>query len=649
MTLTLLVLLMTVGSAEPSCFEEALVVRADSLAAATDAGSVVVFDSSVVRVEENGRSHYDCHVLVKLYDEGAAKAMRVLRLDYDPRANDNQMTSLRIHRADSVVSVQVAQYVDVEAPAHSIYWGGRMRLYLVGDVRVGDMVEYTSYRVGFQIAYLDGPGLGGRFVPPQKGSFYDVVLFGEERPVVRKVYTAYLLRHKPIQFREYNGEIESALRFKGDMLEYIWRMEDIAPVAHEPYSPDDSDFLPKVVLSTLEDWPARARWFNETNEPVFALTEEIREKTSEIIKGLDNDKEKFLALQQWVATHIRYSGLSMGEGEGYTIHPADMIFTERSGVCKDFAGMLIAMLRAAGYEAYPALTMAGARVEDVPADQFNHCVVAVRQDDGSFFTLDPTWCAYSRYPWSRSEGHQHYVIGSPEGGVLMQQPLFVDDNRVQIELKTRLSEDGELSGSFRMEPFGAYETRLRRRLIYRTGPERKALFASYLEGLGSSVVVEKAEYPDPEDMSKRLSLAVTFRVPGYALVSEEKMAFVSPMLSILAHGAQLASIARFGSRAERENPALIWRTRWEECSGEVRLPKSFRFLHADTSVVDIDEGKVLLSARMEARESKLHTQVEARLKDRSLEPEAFKIIHDASTKLEDLAEEVLICQTGRGR
>ena len=53
----------------------------------------------------------------------------------------------------------------------------------------------------------------------------------------------------------------------------------------------------------------------------------------------------------------------MGKGEGYTLHNTKMNYTDRCGVCKDIAGTLISFLRMAGFEAYPAMTMAGSRVE----------------------------------------------------------------------------------------------------------------------------------------------------------------------------------------------------------------------------------------------------------------------------------------------
>lgn len=40
-----------------------------------------------------------------------------------------------------------------------------------------------------------------------------------------------------------------------------------------------------------------------------------------------------------------------------------MNYTDRCGVCKDIAGTLVSFLRMAGFEAYPAMTMAGSRVK----------------------------------------------------------------------------------------------------------------------------------------------------------------------------------------------------------------------------------------------------------------------------------------------
>ena len=60
--------------------------------------------------------------------------------------------------------------------------------------------------------------------------------------------------------------------------------------------------------------------------------------------------EKIAVLTHWVADNIRYAGITMGEGEGFTLHNTKMNYTDRCGVCKDIAGTLISFLRMAGFE-----------------------------------------------------------------------------------------------------------------------------------------------------------------------------------------------------------------------------------------------------------------------------------------------------------
>ena len=136
------------------------------------------------------------------------------------------------------------------------------------------------------------------------------------------------------------------------------------------------DVAPKLMLSSTDSWRDKSLWFHGVNEDYgsFDPTPEAQAKVDELIRGIDDPMRKIAVLTHWVADNMRYSGISMGKGEGYTLHNTRTNFTDRCGVCKDKAALLISMLRMAGFEAYPAMTMAGSRIEAIPADHFNHCV-----------------------------------------------------------------------------------------------------------------------------------------------------------------------------------------------------------------------------------------------------------------------------------
>ena len=113
------------------------------------------------------------------------------------------------------------------------------------------------------------------------------------------------------------------------------------------------DAAPKLMMSSTPHWKDKSLWFNKVNEDYgsFAPLPEAQKKVDELIKGKKTEMEKIAVLTHWVADNIRYAGISMGKGEGYTLHDTKMNYTDRCGVCKDIAGTLVSFLRMAGFEA----------------------------------------------------------------------------------------------------------------------------------------------------------------------------------------------------------------------------------------------------------------------------------------------------------
>ncbi|MBC8366623.1 DUF3857 domain-containing protein, partial [bacterium] len=204
-------LLMAVGAiAEPQLLDpdeaRVLITSADD-AAYEGADQLILFDRSVVEVEDSGLSHRYEHRLIKVLEPGGARALRALRFDYDPTSNDVQVLGVRIHRADSTfVDVDPAALVDTTAPASMIYWGARMKVLGIPALAPGDALESLAYTKGFLIAYLYAED-EERFIPPMRGHFYDVVTFQGNQPFVAKSYEPRLPKDKPLQYTVHNGEV----------------------------------------------------------------------------------------------------------------------------------------------------------------------------------------------------------------------------------------------------------------------------------------------------------------------------------------------------------------------------------------------------------------------------------------------------------
>ncbi len=597
---------------------------------------VVVFDSLYVDVEETGLSHRNEHKVVKILTQDGARDHTVLRLDYDPASNLIEVRRARIHRADGVEEVDLSAMVDLFAPAHAIYWGGRMKLLPVPRLEVGEAIEIWTYMKGFQIAYL-GEEDDERYIPPMRGHFYDSILFQETQPLREKVYELRVLKDKPVQFSTYNGEVHSSVVFEGDYLRYTWWLQDVPAFEREPRMPGLSDIVPKVVLTTVVDWEEKSRWFYAANETVFAVTEEIQAETDRFTRGLRSDEERVSACLHWAAQKIRYSGLSMGPGEGYTIHPSTMNYHDRCGVCKDIAGMGLTLLKAAGYEVYPAMTMAGARVERIPADQFNHCVVARRRADGTYEMIDPTWAIFAMPNWSRAEGEQNYVIGTPWGEDLMQTPSFAaEDNRLRINTETTILEDGTMEGTLVLTGENYSDARLRRAFALRARSDRANLVAGWLGSLSPEIELVDLRVSRLDDFSEPVVITVAWRAPGAAVLHDSGGFFRAP-------GAQFIKNARREIRAvgvagaeTRQHPLLVWYPVRVEGTERIRLPRGYRL---SEGLEPIEAGGEIASFRMEWSEEKGRIALEEELvvTRRTLQPDEYGELHKSVEALSDFA------------
>lgn len=570
----------------------ALIDAAGAQADNDGADVVVVLDRTNTLVEDSGLGHVTRRQVFKVLSEkGAwqlesakdanAESTASLRFNWDPASNFLALKKAVIYRDGKVLTtLGPDSLIDVPQPQHMIYWGARMKLLAIPRLEVGDALEVVTYEKGFRIAYLgDAPDDDERYTPPMRGHFYAVPLFGTHPfPALEQRYTVTVPKNKPLQYQVVNGELRSKVTIDGDKLTYSFWKDDLPAYSGERFSPDASDILPKVVMATVPDWEAKSRWFYEVNDKQFEANDAIRAKVQEIIKG-KSENEAIAALLHWVAQEIRYSGISMGKGEGYTLHPGTMTFRDRAGVCKDIAGMLVTMLRAAGYTVYPAMTMAGARVEKTPADQFNHCVVALKQKDGSFRMLDPTWAPFSANTWSNAEREQHFVIGTPEGDTLRVIPaLPADANELAIDADTALAENGTLSGSLTFGGHGYLETRLRRHVAYHPASELAYQLRTFLEVLSPYVKLTDFGMTDFRDLTKPFAIRMKFETPDYAVAEGGLLVLHMPLAQNLGRQGRLGRFLAVAESDKRKTDILIWATDTRDYRERLKIPRGYQLV-----------------------------------------------------------------------
>ncbi|MDP8228235.1 MAG: DUF3857 domain-containing transglutaminase family protein [Candidatus Electryoneaceae bacterium] len=614
------------------------------------ADRIIVLDLTVNRVKESGVTEIDGYMIYKILTDKGCRNFSVLHWGYDPQSSYVRVDEVNIIRGDEVIEVDVGEVLDLPAPQSAIYWGNRIKTLQLPRLQVGDGIEIKTFKKGFTYALLDDPPPDENYIPPMPGEYFDIVRFESGTPIIEKRYVLMLPKDKRLHSQVYGGTLYSRTSNTVDSMIYAWWAYDVPASHYERYSPSATDIVTKVVMSTAESWEAKSRWFFDINanqfNPTLAITAKVNEILDEAGVSRGTEEQKAKILLHWVAQNIRYSGQTMGEGEGFTLHTGEMVFRRRSGVCKDIASMLITMMRAAGMDSYAAMTMAGSRIEDLPADQFNHSVCALRKDDGRFVMYDPTWAPNSHNIWSKYETEQYYVIGTPDGEDLSQIPYSPpEESPMRVTSEARIDEYGNLEGTIELCGEGASDSRLRN---IPSGPSRSRI-VSYLAGMLSVISdrVEGIEYEHGEllDFSRGMWWKISYRVPEYALPVDNALEFNSPMMTLTMHNRLLLRPGDYEWPEERANDLMLWFAQLLDCKETIKLPRGFQLSDTpDDRLVDETYAYFNGNSKMSRRVLTINQRLEIRR--RQIPVDGYSGFQSAMSEACDYSETLFRVQRG---
>ena len=607
------------------------------------AAYVIVMDSSCTGIRQDGVAKTDSYILYKVLTDEGCREMSVLKWGYEPLSSYVDVREVNVIRNDKTIGVPLSELLDLPAPQSGIYWSDRIKMLQLPRLQTGDGIEVKLYRKGYSYALLNKSATeppDERYVPPMAGEYFDIELFEATVPIVDKIYVLKIPQAKRINSQVYNGPMYSSTTYNGDTTTYAWWIKNVPAWKAADDGPDEPDILTKVVIATVESWEAKSSWFFDVNEPQFAFTPTIKAKVDEIFakagvtKG--TEEQKAFELVHWVAQNIRYSGQTMGEGEGFTLHPGAMIFEQRSGVCKDIAGMLITMMRAAGMDSYGAMTMAGSHIEKVPADQFNHCVVALRKNDEHFVMYDPTWVPYDKDIWSKYETEQDFLIGSPEGNGLSRIPYSPpEESPLNIDNQCTILKDGTLEGVLSLSGNGAMDGRMRGYLYWYRLAENLNNMAALIGKASDRVQIIKIEHGDILDFHKKMWWKITYRIPNYAMIIDNGYEFRSPMMQMSSK-----SLYRYISTdwpEKRRDDVFFYNTTFVNAHEQIKLPDGYK-VKDPPSPDAVEETYAYFKGGSEMKKDQLLISQDLKIKRRQIPSKGYEGFRKVMEKANDFSK-----------
>ncbi|MGN0845504.1 MAG: DUF3857 domain-containing protein [Kiritimatiellia bacterium] len=414
-------------------------------AAYPEADSVSVFEWEKTAYCTNGTYSTESVLLVKALTQSGVEDIRIFSFWNNDFYGSFTITEARIHGADGTVrDVDIAAHtkevVDSSQLSSNIHNANDKNISLqFPGIRVGDAVEVRCRR-DIRKARVEN-------------TFSDYLVFESSSPVlwqgveIRQPATL-PIRSRVLRNTETISLLHAADHAPDGTITERWIATDTPRFFKEPQMPPAYTCTARLLVSTLSGWEELSRWYAELCEPrLAAVNDDIRQKVAELTDNGRLPREKRLeSLFRFVSRDIRYMGtMAENEAPGYEPHDVSLTFSERNGVCRDKAALLVAMLRLTGINAWPVLIHTDAKKDPaVPQPFFNHAIVAADSldPDNPYILMDPTSettrSLLPEYLYEKS-----YLVARAEGDSLRETPAIpAEKNTLDSHTFYTLREDG---------------------------------------------------------------------------------------------------------------------------------------------------------------------------------------------------------------
>ncbi len=549
-------------------------IKIDSTYLNSDA--VVLFVKKEGEYVSSGACRFNTHRAVYLLNERGVKKYSQVEVPYTPSYNKVIFHKLTLHKKDGrIIDYPLDDVKDIILNERVIFWEESQKVFNFSDAEPGDVIEYSYEVYGMQVSLLTKDEFK-KYIPPMKDEFYYVEFFQEDIPLLDKKFIIKGPKNKVLKWKVYRGDLKFKKYEDKNMIIYEWEDKNIKSLENEDNSLPLDEITKKLVVTTISSWKDISRWMFNITEPVLKTDENFKKKVNELTNSLNSEEEKIYRLFRFVADSIRYLGTSMGEGEGYTPHPVIMTLKEREGVCKDKAALLVAMLREIGLESYICMSSAMRRIEDIPANQFDHAVTCIRKDNNYIF-LDPTWSENSRELFSKYEQFQSILPATPEGETLMMTPISKGKNYIiYIKGDVNIEKDGFLRGKIEILSNTEIEKYLRTfmRRYERKIEEQKRYLKEYL--LTSDFSIDSFFINNLYSDDKPLEITIYFTSENYTFLKDNKIIFKSLGLGFIYNFEWF--LPRLLSIVERKTPIYsVYSIKGFDIEFRYNIPKKMGF------------------------------------------------------------------------
>jgi len=490
-------------------------------------------DADTVLVDELERVEYGPDGTYESWDESWTKILTekgrreesTISLDYSKRYGTGEIVYVGAIGADGRereidVSKTTKESTDNGSMSSNIYDPlDRKIVCRIPGLKIGDIVHVKTHRKTFKARC--------------EGKWADLAVMEWSCPIVRSRYEVKAPAALPIVRKvirhPLGNVVSSERRLEDGSVLHAFVATNSPQAFPEPDMPPLHTQVQHVRLSTAANWQEISKWYWNLCLPHVAKT------NAAMVATVNEIGHDIRAIFKFVSQEVRYMGLTMEDtSPGYAPHDADVTFDNRYGVCRDKAGLLVAMLRLAGFRAFPVLIHCGAKHDsEVPQPYFNHAIVAVEERDGGYRLMDPT-NENTKDLFPSYLCNSSYLVCRPEGEDLRVSPVpSPADNAVDVASRGRVAKDGSIVLENDIRFGGVNDTVYRGAFARRKPDDRSKFFERLVKAVapGAELIKCEIEPADMRDTEKPLTVKLVSKLPEMVLEGERRDELSLPLVS----------------------------------------------------------------------------------------------------------------------
>lgn len=588
---------------------EDVVKRAPSRGKFPRAIAAVVKDARTMRLDGGGNTILDYFRVTEIFNLTGREKYSDFRIRLDKSRQNLDVLLARTYRGDlSFSDVEPGAVNDVTPP----------------HLAQADMYSGIVHRVLSFPAVDPGSCLAVRFrrtTTDAPGDLSDVVLFQDEEPIQEKELKIVLPAAKSLKYKLIGLEEDFLVKESGGERIYTLAVSNAAAVKPEEHMPPLEEVASRVVFSSWPDWDAAVRRFAASFEAAVKPDGRIAALAADLTAKASSPDEKILRIFLFTTVEVRNVTLPFGEG-GFETHSAGTVLANRYGDWKDKAALLVALLRSAGFEAYPVLAHSRSVpvVEDVPCLEQFDCILAAVLRGGDILFLNPFAqdAQYGHLPVA--DGSRGLVVkaGASEFRTIRRLPGTESVSR--SEISGEMDAGGDLRGRISSRVGGHFDRWARRELKDKTETERRDFFAEALNKLHQDTEAGAWSVSDLNDLTRPVEAGQEFAARDFGLSQGKIILLYLPDIPYEFAGRDLTPRLAQRTHALRLPDAMDI-----SLSVTIKVPEDHKPLYLPEGfIVDKEYGRFSLAATFDPARSELRFERRLALTQKDIPPESYE-------------------------